>query len=348
MLIKFSFNNYVNIENGKIIDFRVENDVEIYNIIKNIQLEGMPCTTKFAHDGIPGRIKSYNVNLEGDDLLEYLQTFRKIRNIETFEEFDDIDVCNEYMREIEDEEICNIVDKNSLLREYSNRYEYCIIKNYEVRFKKYVSFNLPLKKITVKVVEFNKKIIVVSLEFTKDNFTLRKIKGWLQKFKVKAVYSKEINYIKNAESIVEGIRFKSVPIILIEKGIDEISFYRLDFMELAPKYMYQKRTNAYASTGKKELEIVIDGEIIDYHFAIDIKEDSGVNANGILLTNILYMDNSEGYLCLYDNEGNKNNAIPVAMIAIEGEKAATAYINTYPEDGKEVKCVDIDLIISKI
>jgi len=127
----------------------------------------------------------------------------------------------------------------------------------------------------------------------------------------------------------------------------EIYFNKSDFIELALKYIYQKHTNFNASTCNRELEIIIDGEVIDYMFELVLKEDSLVNANDVLLTNIRYIDNSEDVLCLYDNVGNRNNVLPVAIIDNQDGAGATVYITTSSKDGNEIDSVDIDLIISK-
>lgn len=138
-------------------------------------------------------------------------------------------------------------DKNRNLREFQDRYEYCLIKRYEEQFEDFQCHSIYLKNIFVQLIITREKPLLVSYEFSKERYNIENIIQWLDRYKVLLIPNKDVDFIEGGYRIIEAIKFEGWPIILYEKGNDILYFDVQSLNEITESYISNEQ---YIDTSK--------------------------------------------------------------------------------------------------
>ena len=331
MLIKLTrtfISTYIEVEYSNLIKFS-KKDKELSIILKDISDNGLPYTKTFLNKNIPGKINGHKTEYSEEDIIEYLQNKFLISNVETFhkkdghyEIFDYCDIKHYYASNFD-----------YIIREYKNKFEYCIIKDYEKQYINYRIYNMPMKNIILRLTDVGNKVILVSVIFSKDIFTVPKIKSWLNQYKLEAIYTRETNYVDMSYKIVNAIKFKSIPIIISERGFNKVYFNRNELNELSREYIFRIDKERHNSKEIKR-KIVYNGNLISYIPEIELNSNDCVFSNGNLFSDAKFIGDFEGTLAIFQK---KNDWMPICIIS---DNYANIEIYTYND--KNYKTVEID------
>ncbi len=126
-----------------------------------------------------------------------------------------------------------LVKRRNCFREHSDFYEFCLINGYEKQFPGFENSAVQLKNVFASVVEKDGNLLLVSIQFPKNEFNLGEAAAWLMNFGIAAVKG---STIKDAKSIVEGVLFKGTPLVLYARGKGEVEFCSDDFVEVTENF----------------------------------------------------------------------------------------------------------------
>lgn len=216
-------------------------------------------------------------------------------------------------------------EKMDKIREFPDYYEFCIIEGYEDKYENFIAHGIPLGPINLQLFELKNRIVLVSLEFSKEQFDLDDVLMWLNNYEVLlGEKGKGKNSISNSNVIIEGLRFKGYPLVLYEVGNRRISYHPDKFPEITELYSIQPQTIDTTKSKKvsTELSIFYNDEQVKVIPRIDFSKEDLIICNGqCILAD--YLDEYDNTIGFYRN----NSPIPVAYVA---DKATT--INIHLED----------------
>jgi len=225
------------------------------------------------------------------------------------------------------------------LREFDDRYEFCLIDKYEEKFNTFNLDSIQIADTYVQMLEHKKRLFVVSYEFLKANFNLKDILNWLHKYKIDIVekQNNEQDYYITAESIVSALKFRGNPIVLYVKGSKRLKIDR-DLNEITDYFI---PTTQKVDTGEsKEIEsinqilrIILDGKEIDYipRIEFDLTKDILISNGNIIVAK--YIDDYMGSVGFYYDDPS----LPVAWLH---DKNAKVFINIYEKDSRKIVVVE--------
>lgn len=207
------------------------------------------------------------------------------------------------------------------LREFPDYYEFCFIESYEEKYENFKAHGIPLEPINLQIFELKDRIVLVSIEFSKEQFDLKDVYNWLDNYNVVlGQKGKDIHSISNSYEIIEGIRFKGNPLILYEKGSGKTSYNSEDFTEITDMYLVEEQRIDTANSKKvtNGLSIFLNGEKLDEIPRILFNETIILCNGQCILAD--YIDEFNGTLGFFRN----NNPFPVTYVA---DKVTTININ---------------------
>ncbi|MBP3041889.1 hypothetical protein J9303_20955 [Bacillaceae bacterium Marseille-Q3522] len=124
------------------------------------------------------------------------------------------------------------------LREFDDHYEYCFIKDYEMKYDDFNSQAVQIGDIFVNLLELKTKTIMVSLFFPKT-YDVHEIAEWLNGNQVSFNEKDKVGYyIPHASKILESLNFKGLPIVVATKGNEKIYYKTTVLTEVTKKYKY--------------------------------------------------------------------------------------------------------------
>lgn len=244
MLILFEHetgDGYIFLEENRVIKVYVSDNMKLYSLLMKLKRNGIPRVIEYSCKGEVRSRTIFKPIKDKEQILEFLQSFHEKLNIHNIETFDDNKSDSTY------EDVENITDiskyklkkhigANRSLREFSNRYEYCLIKDYEEQFEEFECHSISLGDIFAQILILKDKLLLVSIEFSKDKFTLKKIVSWLDKYSATIIKSFGIDFIENGAKIVKALKFKGIPIVLYEKGKEFLEFHRDHLLEVTEDF----------------------------------------------------------------------------------------------------------------
>lgn len=139
------------------------------------------------------------------------------------------------------------------LREADDYYEYCFIPDYEMEFDEFKIDGIQVEDIFVNIVSFNSRTMMVSVSFPKT-YDIHEIIEWLGNYKISFNEKDQTGYFAaGAAEIVEGIRYRGMPIVLCKRGKKKLYYDPSEFVEVTDHYQYFSRK---VDTGKmKEIDL---------------------------------------------------------------------------------------------
>lgn len=237
---------YIIFKDNKIVGTRASRNPMLSSIFLKLRRKGIPKTIEYECKGKKRRRTIYKTIKDEEQILEYLQSISEKHGIHSILTVDDDRSESKY------KEVDNVIDiakyklkrylgMNRSLREFSNRYEYCLLKEYEEQFEEFQCHSIFLGGVFAQILILKNMILLVSIEFSKDIYSLKKIVSWLDKYNIVLIISNNINFIEKARELKEAVLFQGIPIILYEKGSKVIDFDTRDFIEVTNSFIVSKQ-----------------------------------------------------------------------------------------------------------
>lgn len=229
MLILFEHadgDGYIFFEDNKVETVRVRNNMILYSLLLKLKRKGIPKVIEYSCKGKVRRRTIFKPVKDKEQILEFLQSFDdniNIHNIETLEDYKSDSTYEEVTNtDISIYKLKKYIGVNKSFREFSNRYEYCLIKDYEEQFEDFECHSISLGDIFPQILILKNEVLLMSLEFSKDKFTLKKIIAWMNRYDVTIIKNSDTEYIENAAKIIESLKFKGTSIVLYKKGKEHL------------------------------------------------------------------------------------------------------------------------------
>lgn len=240
----------------------------------------------------------------------------------------------------------HVLMKNGELREFEERYEFCLIKEYEEKYTDFTLDSIQVGDIFVQILQYKNSSLIVSYEFLKNQYDLHGIVNWLDQYKVGYLpkSEKSTSYIQGAESILEAIKFRGNILVLYKKGTNRLAIHT-DLLPEITEYYAQGLKKIDTSKSKSitnldsNLKVILNGQELDYVPRIDVNLSHDlIISNGHIMV-AKYIDDYEGCVGFYADD----STLPIAWLH---DKNTTVYIDIYEyENGKQV-VVDCKYLIN--
>lgn len=305
--------------------------------------KGVTDLKAFSHKGIPGKMKFNRMYRNNEDIIKLLRDLKRefyVNNI--------ISISNEKSSsvkviDIDELRLKKLIERESYLREFSDRYEYCIIRNYEERYDEFQCDSIQMEDVFVQLLTIKDKRILVSIDFSKDRFELKEIINWLYMNNVKLLQDDESS-IANASSVIKGLKFKSTPVILYKRGDKNIFIIKDQLPEVTEEFIFnEQQINTFNSREIDNLQsginIVLNGEEINYipEIKLDLTKDLLISNGHIVVAS--YIGDYGGCIGYFEEEGYD---LPVAWI----HDYTKVYINIYEKDNSKIVSIDFGYSIN--
>lgn len=226
------------------------------------------------------------------------------------------------------------------LREYPERFELCVVKDYESLYPEFSLHSIGIGGIFLQVLERNGKYRIVSYEFSKESFCVQDIAQWMDTYHVKLYTNIDGNRVcvYSAKEIIEGLKLKGNVIVLYTPGNGEHILDIDDLPEVTEKFIpsLQKRDTSYCKeidSVERSMRIILNGEQMDHipRIELDLSKDMLICNGNVILAD--YVDDFSGCIGFYSKE---KEWWPIAWIH---DTATTVFIDIF--EGKSAKIVII-------
>lgn len=245
---------------------------------------------------------------------------------------------------MEDLRLKRFIDKNYSIREFGDKYEFCLISEYENKYDDFICDSIQFKDVFVQVLTVNGEHKLASIDFYKDNYEMTDIMKFLNLYSVKLLNSDQ-HQISRCKNVIEAKRFKGTAIILYEKGAEIINVNHEELIEITENFLYDAiRVNTATSKPRDSIlptsKIILNDKEIDYipEIEISIEHDLIISNGHIMVAN--YIGDYCGSIGFY---AEKDDDLPIAWIH---DKNTTVYINEYEEDYQKFVVIDYNYALS--
>ncbi|MGO1372472.1 MAG: hypothetical protein ACTHVE_11570 [Senegalia sp. (in: firmicutes)] len=242
---------------------------------------------------------------------------------------------------------------NGIIREFEDRYEYVIYKDYEY-IDNMIIHGIPINNLNVQIIECldNNNLELASIEFNKYEFEVRNILEWINKYNI-IILENNKDIIYKAHKIIDGIKFKNIPILLYEKGNQKLECPS-DLIEITQKFIPER--NKIDTKKSKELgfnkshdnkkvifddkkdygkKIIYNGRAIDKVPVIefDLSKDLIISNGNVIVCDYIgpYCDNTLGFY-QGDYKGHEGD-LPVSFL-LDMDTPVYIDIEIQPHGGK--------------
>ncbi len=304
----------------------------------------------FVNQGIPGKIKITRKYQNKDDISKLLTELHIPFYSYTIDNTEAVDEFSSRVVNIDDYRLRCVLNNNKCIREFGDRYEYCLVKNYENLYHEPVIDSIQFDDVFVQLLTDKNTRVIVSIDFQKDMFKIVDILDWINKNSVKILRDKE-DRIEDAWNMIEGLKFKDLPIVLYRKGFETIHININSLREVTDEFIPGiQRINTMNSKEIDSLdnkgEIFLNGRKIDYipEIRIDLGNDLLISNGHIFVAS--YLGDYGGCIGLFEEEGDD---LPLAWIY---DTETKVYIDIYENDNRKVifvehsYAIDIDSLLN--
>lgn len=244
---------------------------------------------------------------------------------------------------IEDYKYKKIINENGSLREFTDRYEHCVVKDYENLYEDFQCHSIGIAEVFVQLLTVKDDIIMVSIDFPKDIFGLRDIVDYLDFYGVKLMGECE-NFIANAVDIMVAVKFRGRAIVIYEKGYNIIPIHKEKLREVTEEFDYTK-VRIDTSNSKKRIsllptsKIILDDTEIDYipEMELDLTKDLIISNGHIMVAS--YIGNYGDCIGFLEKKGDD---LPVSWIH---DMDTIVYIDTHVNGTKVIVNVQHNYVI---
>lgn len=335
--MEIKFENYetegsIKIEDGEIY-INIDSNTSLYKEITLALEKGMTDLQGFKNHGIPGKIKITRPYKSHEDILKLLRSLHRklgVRNIVSIRK----DSSNTNIIEIDELRIKRLIESDSCIREFPNRYEYCFIKAYEEKYEGFQCDSIQAEDVFIQLLTVQDKKILCSVDFPKENFDFKKVINWLHCNDIKIIEKGESS-ITNAHSIVKGFRFRGTPVILYKKGNRIINIIKNHLPEITETFIGEKvKINTMNSKEvvdiNDRMKIIFNGKEVDYipEIRLDLRRDILISNGHIVVAS--YVRDYFGCVGFFEEEGYD---LPVAWIH---DTETNIYIDIYEQGNKKI------------
>jgi hypothetical protein len=222
-----SLSGEIEITETGMIKVQISGDKKVEVELKDVLDKGIPYYKEFKNRDMPGRMKLYRPVKTKEDISEVLKQFKlwskwSDEDTEMYEDtLNIIDTSNSHtlpivdngsLIDFKDAKFKKVIQETGILREFQDRYEFCIMRDYEKILEDFSCNSVQLDDIFIQIVESENQYNIVSYEFSKRSFSIDDIISWLDKCSVILVTDKKPHYVENAAKIVQGVKFRGMPI----------------------------------------------------------------------------------------------------------------------------------------
>jgi len=203
-----------------------------------------------------------------------------------------------------------------IIRKNEKNYEYCVVKNYETLFEFENAHAVQLGDVFANFLEVDERLVYVSILFPLARFDIDDTITWLDNY---AVYfdgkGAVAGKISGGKEIISGLKFKGCPVIMYQKGRNNLDYNTREFVEVTENYTYYHDVNSLLAikpitADEPELEIYLNGERIYEIPRIEFEQENLIVCNGTFLV-ADYMDDYFGCIGFFDS---RDETLPVAWI----------------------------------
>ncbi len=252
----------------------------------------------------PGPRLMERKNLYKEEILSQYYDLIKQNNYRTYDNIFDInDIINYKL---------NNIKKN--IREYHDRYEYCIKPDYGEKHNGVLLHSIQLGDIFPILLEMDNGIILVAIIFYKSSFNLEQVLTWLNTFKVYIGRAGQESYkISKCSKVLKSIKFKGQLIATYYKGNQVVELAAGAIKETTKnyKYKYQKINTWQATNTQSGVTVLLNGNILNGIPKIELVKSKDIiisNGNCIVAD---YIDAYGDGIGFYRKE---DRLIPVAYL----------------------------------
>lgn len=310
-------------------------DLKAYNIITEKLGEEAEILVNFKDPGIPGKMKIKKPYENKQDIVSLLNnlgipfyTYKKTSD-NTNQDSNIIDIYDMRRK--------NTL-KNNSIREFDNRYEYCLIENYENMIDEFKIDSIEIGDVFIQLLTDRYNMRIVSIEFLKKDFTVNQIVNWLYLYSIKLLNTNE-EKIENAYEIIRGLRFKGRPIIIYRNGKDTLYINTVSFPEITNKFKSNiQRVDTSKSkkiySQEKSNQIVFNGRRVSYipEIRLDMAKDLLISNGHIIVAT--YLGDYMGAVGFFDREGD---CLPIAWIH---DTNAKIFIDVYKRENRTIVVIE--------
>lgn len=265
---------------------------------------------------------------------EYIYSSEK--NLNEFNSSNIIDINEQMLK--------RLIDKNNSIREFGDRYEYCIIKEYENRYEGSICDSIEFDDCFIQILTVKGEHKLVSIDFSKDLFnSINEVLLYLELYGIKLLKDGE-RYVSGASEVLQAKKFNGSPIIIYKRGSDKIEIDRDNLVEITEIFIKEeKRINTSTSkirdTIKPISKIVLNGQEIDYMPEISINPANDlIICNGNIMV-AKYIGDYMGVMGFYGEEGD---SLPISWIY---DKETMIYIDIHGGEGDKIISIDYNYAI---
>lgn len=338
----------IKIEEGE-ITVNIDSSTELYREVSSQLEEGVKTLKAFKNYGIPGKIKTVRPYKTQEDILKMLRDLKKRLHISNIVSVTKESQSNTNIIEIDELIMKQLIGTESCIREFGDRYEYCIIKDYEHKYQDFHCDSIQIRDVFVQLLTIQGQRLICSIDFPKKKFDLRSMPHWISFKNIKIIEEYETK-IKDAHSVIQGFKFRGTPVVMYRKGHNNVSIIKDHLPEITESFIEEEvrvdtRNSKKVTSIYQKLEIIFNGEPIDYipEIRLDLTKDLLVSNGHIIVAE--YVGDYGGYIGFFEREGYD---LPVVWIH---DNETKIYIDIHTKGDKKaviVQCnysIDIDALL---
>lgn len=276
---------------------------------------------KWALQSVSHYMKDIDTKLLYEKIKKYEPTIYK-------KEDKEIDKVDELMKK----RIEGIVNN---IREFEDRYEYCLIMDYEDKCLDFEIHAVPLSDVQVVLLEIDEKVELASVEFSKSNFNIEQIVTWIQSEEIYFGDRKKAKHIIDRYSGIQaGIKFKGNVIALYEKGNKTVTLDTDNFHEITETFNveFYKIDTTKSKKLQNGLSIILNGDLVNQIPRIDFERPKDMLISNGNLIKADYIDEYCGGIGIYRYDETE----PIISFI---DANTTVYIDLYKKTNGAQLCV---------
>lgn len=229
-----------------------------------------------------------------------------------------------------------VIGQGNSIREFEDRYEYCIMDGYDKKYDKFTCHSIDLGDIFVEIVTVEGDHKLASIGFPKDIFNyIQDIPDYLDFYSIKLLKNGR-NTIYKACDYWSGVKFRGTAIVVYEKGLGT---FNIDLDELPEvtelfdkkKYRVNRSSLRVKTNITSKPNIFLNSLELDFvpEIEIDLNKDLIIANGHVILAG--YIGDYEGHVGFFKN---KDDELPISWIH---DSEATVFIDFYnPGEGRVI------------
>lgn len=205
-----------------------------------------------------------------------------------------------------------------MLREYSDKYEFCMVEEYESLYPQFSLHSIGIGDIFLQIVERNGKYKLVSYEFSKEAFNVTDIALWMNTYQAKIYQEIKNNRVRvqGVNEIIDALKFKGNVVVLFEVGTDNENLEVEDLLEVTKAFVpsIYKRDTSFSKeveNSNKTSKIIVNNDEVNHipRIELDPSKDLVLCNGNIIVAD--YIDDYQDFVGFYSYN---DHLIPLSWI----------------------------------